>query len=67
MKIIRTDNFDKSGEFPGYDETIVCGNVSKTYGKDIVVFLNYKHSSPYGNYFFRLVEDDYKLREFEGF
>jgi len=61
MKIICVDNFDRDYE----SDYLVCENVEEYYGKEIVEFLNNKHSGNESPYYYRLVEDEYKLYKFE--
>lgn len=61
MKIICVDNFDRESR----DDSLVCENVNKYMGKQIVEFLIEKFSGNESSDFFRLVEDDYKLYTFE--
>jgi hypothetical protein len=65
MKIICVDNFNREG--PGYDDKLIAGSITEpTLGKSIVDFLNATYGSGEDNpYFFKLVEDDYKLQVFE--
>jgi hypothetical protein len=63
MKIIRTDNFDRSGETPGYDEKCIADNVEPSYAVAIAAFLNSK-CSEYGPYFYQVRKDDYELAVF---
>jgi hypothetical protein len=63
MKIIKVDNFDKAG--PGGDDMIIAENVHEYYGPKIVEWLIEIYSDGYSPDYFRLVEDDYKLRKFE--
>lgn len=60
MKIVRVDNFDREI----YDDVLICENVSQYYGKDIVEFFNNREGE-YSDWYYRLVEDDYKLFKFE--
>ena len=61
MKIIVVDNFDRESE----SDTLVAENVNKYYGEFIVDFLNDKFSGDSSSEWFRLVEDNHKLYEFE--
>lgn len=67
MKIIKTDNLNRSGEHPRYDESTICEKVPVGYGHTITKFLNDTYSSPYGDNFYKLVDDDYQLIKFEGY
>lgn len=60
MKIIIKDNFDRDN----VSDVLVCENINKEFGEKIVNLLNIKESdnSPY---FFKLVENDYKLYEWK--
>lgn len=63
MKIIEVDNFD--GEGPNSNDVVVAENVHDYYGPKIVEWLIEKYSGDYSSSYFRLVEDDYKLKRFE--
>ena len=64
MKIVGVDNFDREG--PGHDDQLICTDVNEFYGKIIVDELNGRLcSSDYSQVYFRLVPDDYKLKEFK--
>lgn len=63
MKIIKVDNF--GGEDPNSDDVLVAENVHKYYGPKIVGWLNEKYSGDYSPDYFRLEEDNYKLRKFD--
>ena len=68
MKIVATDNYDRSGERPGSDEFVVAENVNGPFALALV--------ERYGEiyllrlvedgeiYLLRLVPDDYKLATF---
>lgn len=60
MKIVCVDNYDRES----ISDELICENIDKHYGKDIVEYLNRKHGDE-SPHFFRLVEDDYKLYEFQ--
>ena len=60
MKIIAIDNFNREN----VDDMLVAENVNRYYGKLIVDLLNQKFSVNY-DWFYKLVDDDYKLYEFE--
>lgn len=62
MKIIAVDNYDRQG--PGYDDRLVAENVSKPMADRIVTLLN-GSLNEHSEEFFRAVDDDYKLQEFE--
>lgn len=59
MKIIAKDNFDREL----YDEQIVIENVSKFYGIKFTKWLN-DETTENSNWFYELVEDDYKLKTY---
>jgi hypothetical protein len=63
MKIIQVDNFDREYK----SDVLVAENVHEFYGKHIVNFLNDKFSGDHAPDFYRLVPDDHKLYEFEGY
>lgn len=63
MKLIQVDNFD--GEGPNSNDVVIAENVDEYYGRHILEFLIAKFSTTYSPYYFRLVEDDYKLKRFE--
>lgn len=58
MKIIGVDNYDR--EY--ISDFLVCENVNKGYGNELVNYLNKQDDQPR---FYKLVEDDYKLYVFE--
>lgn len=60
MKIIAIDNFNREN----VDDILVAENVNRYYGKLIVDLLNQKFSVNY-DWFYKLVDDDYKLYKFE--
>lgn len=61
MKIIKVDNFCRDNR----DDVLIAENIkNKYYGEKIVNLLNSKESVDSEDYF-KLVEDDYKLYEFE--
>ncbi len=60
MKIIAIDNFNREN----VDDMLVAENVNRYYGKLIVDLLNQKFSVNY-DWFYKLVDDDYKLYKFE--
>lgn len=60
MKIIRVDNFNRET----VSDLLVCENISQHYGEIIVGLLNNKESNESPN-FFKLVQDDYKLYNFQ--
>lgn len=62
MKIICVDNFAREDR----SDQLVCENVSEYYGKIIVDSLNNKLSGEHSPDFYKLVPDNYKLYEFEG-
>lgn len=63
MKIIKVDNFD--GEGPNSDDKIVAENVHEYYGPLILEWLIKTFSDDYSRDYFRIVEDNYKLKKFE--
>lgn len=56
MKIIATDNFDREM----YSDQLICENISKAYGIKFVHLLN-KEVTDNSQWYYKLVEDDYKL------
>ena len=60
MKIVRVDNYDREI----YDDDLIVENVNEIYGEELVEFLNSKEPQ-HSDYYFRLVENDYKLYKFE--
>jgi len=58
MKIILVDNFDRVSR----DDVLVAEKVNPPYGSLIVELLNHNADE---EDFFKLVEDNYKLHEFE--
>lgn len=61
MKIILVDNFNR--ESSSYPDILIAENVHQNYMHDIVTFLNSRKSED-GNCYFRIVEDDYKLKDY---
>lgn len=57
MKIIATDNFGRDT----FDDFLVASGVNEFYGNKIVKFLNDTLSGEHSDWFFKLVDDDYKL------
>jgi hypothetical protein len=62
MKLITTDNFDREG--PEGNDKLIAENVSLYWGTKIVKLLN-QNTPKDGSDYFRVVEDDYKLKEFQ--
>ena len=63
MKIVATDNYDRSGERPGSDEFVVAENVNGPFALALVERYNARIED--GEiYLLRLVPDDYKLATF---
>ena len=61
MKIVCVDNYDR--EF--YDDILVCENIrNEKFGNIMVDALNSREGSN-SEWFYKLVEDDYKLFKFE--
>jgi hypothetical protein len=63
-RIVRTDNFDRSGEEPGCDEKFVLHAMEERYAAEIVKILN-RTADPAGPDYYKVVGRDYKLVEFE--
>jgi len=61
MKIIYVDNFYRDY----IPDKLICENVNKYFGKNIVDFLNDKFSGNNLPDLFKLVEDDYELYKFK--
>lgn len=61
MKIIAVSNFDNES----ISDSLVAENVSEYYANYIVEFLNNKFGGVLATYFYRVVEDEYKLYIFE--
>lgn len=61
MKIIKVDNFDRDS----ISDTLVAENVSEFYAEHIVTLLNEKFSGDRSSDFYKSVEDNHKLYEFE--
>ncbi len=59
MKVIGVSNFD----LESVSDILICENVSKHNGKRFVELLN--QNGEHATYYYRLVEDDYKLYVFE--
>lgn len=59
MKIIGTSNFDNNAVC----DILICENIKSEFKELIVDFLN--SGSNHNFYFFKTVEDDYKLHKFE--
>lgn len=67
MKIIRTDNFDRSGEAPGRDEVVIAtvpDEYGGGYGAHIVDALNERFSGANAPHYFIIRPDDYEPRVF---
>ncbi len=62
MKIILVDNFNRD-DVP---DILIADNVHPEFIKELVEFLNKKHSGNDSPDYYRAVEDDYKLHKFEG-
>jgi hypothetical protein len=64
MKIIKVDNLDREG--PGHDDVLIAQEVDRFWGSPMVEMLNARAEArdPDADDFFKLVPDDYKLREF---
>ena len=60
MKIISVDNFDREL----YSDQLVCENISKYHGIKFLKLLN-DETSESSQWFYKLVEDDYKLFVFK--
>ena len=61
MKIIRVDNFNRDYR----PDKIIAENVDYFYGEFIVGKLNQQWTGVEADFFFKLVEDDYKLKEID--
>ena len=61
MKIIGKSNFDKDT----VDDILIADNVSREYADGILDYMNENFASSSSDYYFFLVEDDYKLYTFE--
>lgn len=61
MKIIRVDNFDRENR----DDLLIAENVHKYYANKLCDTLNKEDGDEMSPNFFRVVDDDYKLFEFE--
>ena len=57
MKIIRVDNFDRDY----VSDVLIAKDVTEIYGKLIVKLLN-SHEGERSQYFYRVVDDQYKLK-----
>ena len=61
MKIVRVDNYDREL----YNDVLVCENIINEKLGDIMInALNYREGRN-SEWFYKLVEDDYKLFKFE--
>lgn len=63
-RIVRTDNFDRSGEQPGCDEKFVLWPLPEKQAKEICNLLNQTVDAN-GPDYYKVVATDYKLQEFE--
>jgi hypothetical protein len=61
MKIIRVDNFDREH----VSDVLVCDNVNEYYGKFIVGELNRNFSGESSPDYYKLVDDNYALYQYE--
>ena len=61
MKIVQVDNFDRDY----IPDRLIAENVSKHFEEFLVKALNEKYSSEHSPEYYRLVPDDYKLKEWE--
>lgn len=61
MKIIQVDNFNRET----VSDTLIAENVNKMFAKHITDFLNEKFSGGASPNYYRAVDDNYKLYEFE--
>ena len=61
MKIVGASNFD----LETVNDVLVAENVQPFYIDHIVKALNEKYACEHSTYFFKSVEDDYKLHVFE--
>lgn len=64
MRIVTTDNFDRSGEATGHDEHFLLWGMPEEDAKAICeILVRRMHDN--SDTFFKVVENDYKLRKFE--
>ena len=61
MKVIQIDGYNRGG--PEGNDKLVCGNISKYWGKIVVEFLKKRNGCD--AVWFKLVSDSYKLQIFE--
>ena len=61
MKIVQVDNFDRDY----ISDVLIAENVNEHFGEFLVGVLNDKYSSNNCPEYYRLVPDDYKLKERE--
>lgn len=61
MKIIRVDNFDRET----ISDALVCDNVAIGYSEMLVEALNSTFGGEYSSDFFKLVDDDYVLYQYD--
>lgn len=64
MKIICSDNFGREG--PGHDDKLVAENITDVEDGPVMAdALNVKFGGEQSPYYYRVVDDDYKLQIFE--
>lgn len=63
VMIVRTDNFDRSGESPGCDEVVIATDMTPYWARIVCDFLN-KRSGPNGINYFKIEPLTYKLQVF---
>jgi len=65
-KIIWTDNFQRSGETPGYDERVVMqSDDQELLDRTLCILLNPERTPVDGSDWYLIVPDDYVLQEFK--
>jgi len=57
MKIVNVDNFNRDE----VSDKLVCQNIDKEIGKEIVEFLNDEYSGSCAAHFYKLLPDHYRL------
>lgn len=61
MKIIGKSNFDNEM----VNDILICENIRKPFGEPIIKFLNESFCNDHSVYYYKLVEDYYKLYIFK--
>lgn len=64
-KVVRTDNFDRSGEKPGRDEKLIAENLTEMEADRKAQELNDQDPRVNSDWFFAVVPQDYKLKIYE--